>query len=99
MKKSNVFGQQKWKNDDLRFIMKNSLEMSLTELSLELNISESRIQHMCNTRGFPCFSEVPRSWAKKGYIAGKNGYAMYPYKSEFRESASVSNEMLQLESS
>tara|TARA_B110000503_G_C7156041_1_gene417341 strand:- start:99 stop:398 length:300 start_codon:yes stop_codon:yes gene_type:complete len=98
MKKPNIYGQQKWKDDDLRFIMKNSLEMSLTELSIELSIPIARIQHVCNARGFPCFSEVPRSWVKKGYILGKNGYAMYPYKSEFRESASVSNEMLQLES-
>ena len=87
--------KRKYNEEHLRYIMLNSNEMSVTEMALHLEIEEKTVISMCSKRGFTYFSENAMNWKRKGYKAGTNGYAMYPHKGTYRESASVQNSMLE----
>jgi hypothetical protein len=77
-----------------KFCMENSTEMSSAEMGAELGKTESQIKSICQVAGISYFSSLPSQWKRKGYIKGISGYAMYPYKGSYRQSASVRNEDL-----
>jgi len=55
-------------------------------------LAESLEQEIVRLKNEVVINSSPESL--KGYIEGTNGYALYPYKGEYRESASISNYFL-----
>jgi hypothetical protein len=59
-----------------------------------MKASVDKVKSMCSKRGFSYFSENPLNWKRKGYKPGPDGYALYPYRGDYKQSLSVTNEML-----
>lgn len=98
------WGSSTWDDDEIRFLRDNSTEMSTTELAVYFGVdindptafkkAVGKVKSICSKRGFTYFSELAKHWKVKGYIVGLHGYAMYPYKGSYRQSATVTNSML-----
>jgi len=82
-------------DDNKRFIIKHSKEMSLTELSLNLKIKEKFITNFCYRVSAPTFNENITNWKKYKYLFGSDGYAMYPFNGAYKQSSTVTNAMLE----
>lgn len=104
VKRVKSWGTPAWDDEEIRFLRDNSTEMSTIELAIHFGAdiknpitfkkAIDKVKSICSKRGFTYFSEIPLSWKKKGYIIGLHGYAMYPYRGSYRQSATVTNLML-----
>jgi len=84
-----------WTDKDKKFLLEHHKEMSITEMAIALDGTDNRIKNGCNRIGCSAFNENPKAWKNHNYIFGSNGYAMYPFKGDYKQSMTVTNKMLE----
>jgi len=82
-------------DENKRFIIKHSKEMSITEIGIEIKQDKELVKRFCYRVSAASFTECKLNWKRHNYIKGENDYAMYPFQGAYKQSSTVTNAMLE----